>query len=166
MLARVMVGTSVSGKAVCITMRRRSRVSRARHEAPERLSNESRPNRHSSADEIRSIQHLATAICETTRYGNCSAGRFCAHPPLTPDEVLATGQSGSADARLNQGLRAKTLERYCSLALVGVGRGGCCIEMNCVASRTPVPSGVGITIRKGTTTRVPAIGASHTSISR
>ena len=45
-------------------------------------------------------------------------------------------------------------------------RGGLATEMNCVACNTPVPTGVGSEKRYGTTTRVPAIGASQTSASR
>src|ERR1700730_16550710 len=51
-------------------------------------------------------------------------------------------------------------------AAAGVGRGGVATETNCVASSTPGPNGVWSDRRYGTTTRVPAIGASQTSMSR
>ena len=40
-----------------------------------------------------------------------------------------------------------------------------CTDTNFVASMTPVPIGVGITMRNGASTRVPAIGANQISIS-
>ena len=43
---------------------------------------------------------------------------------------------------------------------------GCATATNCFACSTPRPSGVGIEKRNGTSTRVPAIGASQTSASR
>jgi hypothetical protein len=43
---------------------------------------------------------------------------------------------------------------------------GCATDTNEVACKRPVPSGVGIEKRNGTSTRVPAIGASQTSASR
>ena len=49
---------------------------------------------------------------------------------------------------------------------VFAGRGGGVPETNSVACSSPVPSGVGIEKRKGTSTRVPEIGASQTSASR
>jgi hypothetical protein len=45
-------------------------------------------------------------------------------------------------------------------------RGGVAVVMNWVASSIAVPSGVGITIRNGTRTRVPATGAKAISILR
>jgi hypothetical protein len=51
---------------------------------------------------------------------------------------------------------------HCVLAT----RGGNAVVTNCTASSTPVPSGVGIDILNGTNTRVPAIGASQTSMLR
>ena len=45
-------------------------------------------------------------------------------------------------------------------------RGGLATETNWVACSTPVPTGVGNENRNGTSTRVPEIGASHTSASR
>ena len=47
-----------------------------------------------------------------------------------------------------------------------LGRGACAAATNWVACNTPSPSGVGIEKRNGTNTRVPEIGASHTSASR
>src|SRR4051794_5193726 len=51
---------------------------------------------------------------------------------------------------------------YCVFTLALDGSG---VEMNCVASSTPSPSGVGTENRNGTKTRVPVIGTSHTSMS-
>src|SRR5215472_1949648 len=44
--------------------------------------------------------------------------------------------------------------------------GGNAVATKSVASSTPIPSGVGIDTRNGTTTRVAAIGASQASMSR
>src|SRR4029077_12186108 len=56
--------------------------------------------------------------------------------------------------------------RHCVLA-IGCGCSvGWAIETNSVARNNPIPSGVGIEKRNGTTTRVPTIGASQTSASR
>jgi hypothetical protein len=51
---------------------------------------------------------------------------------------------------------------HCVLAT----RGGVACVTNWVASRTPMPSGVGIIIRNGTRMRVPAIGANQASMLR
>ena len=57
----------------------------------------------------------------------------------------------------------RRLSHHCDFTVALLG---CGVDMNCVACRTPSPIGVGTVTRKGTITRVPAMGASQSSISR
>src|SRR5258708_36991388 len=66
---------------------------------------------------------------------------------------------------LSCGAAVRTVRRYC-VFVSAAARGGLATETNCVACRTPVPTGVGRENRYGTSTRVPKIGASQTSASR
>src|SRR4051794_39078475 len=63
---------------------------------------------------------------------------------------------------LRAGAHPGMTESYCVFAT----RGGVAVETNCVASKTPMPSGVGIIMRNGTRMRVPAIGANQASMLR
>jgi hypothetical protein len=72
-------------------------------------------------------------------------------------DIVASRVAGASKSPREYGLH------HCVLASA---RGGSATETNCLASSTPGPSGVGMAKRNGTSTRVPAIGASQTSASR
>ena len=77
-------------------------------------------------------------------------------------DALALGTRGGPPS---PGRSAANHHGHCDFTFAAA-RGGLATEMNCVACNTPVPTGVGSEKRYGTTTRVPAIGASQTSASR
>ena len=77
------------------------------------------------------------------------------------DGVAANPRRNRGTPRPNRACPA-TPFIYCVFAT----RGGTAWVTNSTASSVPVPSGVGIVSLNGTSTRVPAIGASHTSMLR
>ena len=83
--------------------------------------------------------------------------------------IARVSQARTAHGRRQMSLRqacgeleANKAGCYCVLAI----RGGDAAVTNSTASSVAVPSGVGIDILNGTSTRVPAIGASQTSMLR
>jgi hypothetical protein len=83
------------------------------------------------------------------------------HAALRGVMLRRTGTVTGADVRDGPG-SAVHGRPHCVLAT----RGGVAWVTNWVASSMPMPSGVGISIRNGTSTRVPAIGANQASMLR
>jgi len=87
----------------------------------------------------------------------------------TKSGVVAAGDIGSGGKSANRrqrtgqcGVKTDSAD-YCVFETV---RGGAAVVTNWVASSTAVPIGVGTDSRNGASTRVPAIGASQTSMLR
>jgi hypothetical protein len=121
--------------------------------------NESRTNRARIADSgpvgIRSRQYVVALAVLTTK--------SCKRPVngCKDDGQSITGSAGSPKFAVSELGRRPSNHCVFAVALLGCG-----VDMNCVACRTPSPIGVGTVTRKGIITRVPAMGASQSSISR
>ena len=135
--------------------------------------NESGTNRgrigDSAAVRLRSLRYMAPSTTLHTRSGGIRDRGGLSRPY----RALFGSQTGfrresRAHALWKMGMLGARpqADHHCVLA-IGCGcSDGWAIETNSVARSNQMPSGVGIEKRKGTTTRVPTIGASQTSASR
>jgi hypothetical protein len=125
--------------------------------------NESRTNRARIADSgpvgIRSRQYVVALAVLTTK--SCKRPVNGCKWLQKNDRQSITGSACSPKFAVSE--LGRRLSHHCDFTVALLG---CGVEMNCVACRTPSPIGVGTVTRKGTITRVPAMGASQSSISR
>jgi hypothetical protein len=125
--------------------------------------NESRTNRARIADSgpvgIRSRQYVVALAVLTTK--SCKRPVNGCKWLQKNDRQSITGSACSPKFAVSE--LGRRLSHHCDFTVALLG---CGVDMNCVACRTPSPIGVGTVTRKGTITRVPAMGASQSSISR
>ena len=152
-------------------MRRKPRRGLSFGTSPERIAPESL---------TRTAPHGVTATSRgRRRCGSLHQGDSCAMrdrnaaQSLTPCgtgsrqesmRFLCRDSCGKPVARLRRRRRKIFRSLFDTPAQREAARGGMAVALNWVATSTPWPSGVGIDSLNGTSTRVPAIGTSQTSI--